>query len=142
MDFWVVRVVTCYQPHHTTAGILGLPNESDVDGDPDAVYHVHSSSSVSGDMSVILGWTPDPSFTENVSVILFETMLDAVAQFGPPGIAFMEPYVIAHEIGHQFGLPDVPNGSFTLMQPYNGVNYDLNATEIDAVRSERKLASD
>lgn len=138
--FWVARVVTCYQPHHTTRQLGILPNASQKDGDPDSRYHVHPGSSLQGDQDVILGWTVNSTFSENVSVILYETMLDAVRQFGGfPGIGFMEPYVIAHEIGHQFGLPDIPAGSATLMQPYDGMDYDLSAVEIGAVRSSDLL---
>jgi hypothetical protein len=56
-------------------------------------------------------------------------------------ISFIEPRVIAHEIGHQFGLADVPITANTLMSPWDGGDRDLNSTELSQVRNSNTLSA-
>ena len=84
-----------------------------------------------------------------MSTFYYETVLDFNTQVTSgywPGVTsrslgFVEPRVIAHEIGHQFGLPDVGPGAGTLMSPWDGTDRAFDASEIAAIRVSPDLES-
>ncbi len=148
-DFWHGIVVQCYQSHHTSSGFFGLlPNKSNADADPDRVYHAHAGGiSNTGDIAIHFGGTA--STKENVSTLYRECCVDYLAQVQAnywPGhimrtIEFMEARTIAHEVGHQFGLPDVPITANTLMSPWDGGDRSFDGGELAAIRGSVSMGS-
>lgn len=130
------------------SGSLVLPNSTTADADPDAEYHSHTGTVGSiGDIPLIFGIAPGTS--HNVSLFFLETTMDYITQVASGywsghvlrQLSFMEPRVIAHEIGHQFGLPDVLAPANTLMSPWNGRERDFDGLELSFIRSSTDMAS-
>lgn len=144
-DFWLCVIVTCYQSHHTAG--WWPPNASNVDGDPDIRYHIHGTTwSTGDDTGLVYGATS--SATENATTIYLEAILDDIAQIAngwkniiPQPLSFMEPYTIAHELGHQFGLGERPPGLTLMSIPYDGVDRDLDGIDIAGIRGSTELSS-
>jgi len=143
-DFLLAIIVTCYQSHHDLSPSLGsLPNATVADADPDVRYHMHGGSPTTGDQALRLAATPGT--TQNVSAFYLETNLDYLSQVAAgyfPGhilrtLQFKEPRTIAHELGHQFGISTHTPG--TLVSPWDGGDYDLDATQIAQVRDSNTL---
>lgn len=147
-NFWLAVVVTCYQSHHDTSGSTATTK----DGDPDPRYHYHPSIPFekTGDQGFPLARVSEVAVpggaNRNVVVLFVETMEDYLrqvqdGQWGatpPHTLPFMEPRVIAHEIGHFLGLTHT-GAAGTIMDTWSGADRDFNAQQIDDIRTSTYL---
>ena len=150
---WTVTILSGFQAY----GENDDPDEaaSTVDLDPDYRYHIHGphpnhTHDELGDISATFGLTPVSYPADNVSLVLQETLRDFRWQkfMGCgciwPGYGrgesheWAESQIIAHEIGHQMGIPNHRNPG-SLINDFSGVNCWLFGDEIRDIRASGEL---
>ena len=154
-SFWTALILSGYQGYNQ--GEQADQNASSVDLDPDYWYHVHGAHPDHtywevGDLSPLLGVTPvSAGPVANVTIIYQETIRDYIAQLGVcmdffsghwrnQTHEFAEARIIAHEIGHQFGI--VEHTVASLIDEWTGSDDELFGNQIAQIRNSTKIGEE
>lgn len=133
-SFWIAYVLSAYQAASDPTQNSGFPATPRDDGDPDDDDQANQAAQ--NPQSPLGGVTNQIS--GQGSLVFVETVRDQDHMYGF-GVPSM-PRVVAHEIGHQCGLPDRSAPAHGLMTAdlYNNAAVRFNADDITALKTRVK----
>ncbi|MEK6677070.1 MAG: hypothetical protein AABZ47_15630 [Planctomycetota bacterium] len=155
-NFWTALIVSGFQSYGVGLGNNEPEGASTADGGPDYWYHIHGpvtnpvSFKIGEILGHVFGLTPTSgSPVENVTIVFQEAIRDYIAQIQTGFFAghspsqthaFMEARIIAHEIGHQFGIEaHIVN---SLVDEWTGTDDELFGSQIAYIRSGTKMGEE
>ena len=133
-NFWVTYVLSAYQAASDPTQNSGFPASPRDDGDPDDTDQANQNAQ---NPQSPLGGVTD-QLNGKGSLVFVETVRDQDHMYGY-AVPSM-PRVVAHEIGHQCGLPDrvAPAHGLMTADIYNNAAVRLNADDIKALKARVK----